>query len=112
RRICFFFSSRRRHTRSTRDWSSDVCSSDLKPRHARPNLAVGFLVQRGRPPSLQTKCRRREKCHPKSDIEEKCARASNPEPPPRTALLPRHWLRRRKTTVCSVEADGAETLPA
>src|SRR6266849_8492370 len=27
--MCFFFSSRRRHTRSTRDWSSDVCSSDL-----------------------------------------------------------------------------------
>src|SRR5699024_2487613 len=25
-----FFSSRRRHTRSKRDWSSDVCSSDLK----------------------------------------------------------------------------------
>src|SRR6266513_4917533 len=34
-RICslmflFFFSSRRRHTRSKRDWSSDVCSSDLR----------------------------------------------------------------------------------
>src|SRR5450432_4559289 len=27
--LCFFFSSRRRHTRSDRDWSSDVCSSDL-----------------------------------------------------------------------------------
>src|SRR2546421_1821078 len=27
----FFFSSRRRHTRSDRDWSSDVCSSDLLP---------------------------------------------------------------------------------
>src|SRR5207247_6386272 len=27
--LLFFFSSRRRHTRSTRDWSSDVCSSDL-----------------------------------------------------------------------------------
>src|SRR5207249_5936836 len=27
--IIFFFSSRRRHTRSKRDWSSDVCSSDL-----------------------------------------------------------------------------------
>src|SRR5699024_12235005 len=26
----FFFSSRRRHTRSKRDWSSDVCSSDLQ----------------------------------------------------------------------------------
>src|SRR6266496_2822309 len=28
----FFFSSRRRHTRSLRDWSSDVCSSDLRHR--------------------------------------------------------------------------------
>src|SRR5207245_2530415 len=28
--ICFFFSSRRRHTRCYRDWSSGVCSSDLK----------------------------------------------------------------------------------
>src|SRR3712207_5447153 len=27
----FFFSSRRRHTRYWRDWSSDVCSSDLDP---------------------------------------------------------------------------------
>src|SRR5690349_25052855 len=30
--LIFFFSSRRRHTRSLRDWSSDVCSSDLEPR--------------------------------------------------------------------------------
>src|SRR2546429_5777745 len=30
--ICFFFSSRRRHTRCSRDWSSDVCSSDLLSR--------------------------------------------------------------------------------
>src|SRR5215475_14836331 len=29
-RIFFFFSSRRRHTRFSRDWSSDVCSSDLE----------------------------------------------------------------------------------
>src|SRR2546429_3692787 len=28
----FFFSSRRRHTRCSRDWSSDVCSSDLEGR--------------------------------------------------------------------------------
>src|SRR5690606_39747459 len=28
--FAFFFSSRRRHTRFSRDWSSDVCSSDLK----------------------------------------------------------------------------------
>src|SRR5690606_20000732 len=29
--LFFFFSSRRRHTRFSRDWSSDVCSSDLPP---------------------------------------------------------------------------------
>src|SRR6266699_140455 len=29
--LVFFFSSRRRHTRGGRDWSSDVCSSDLEP---------------------------------------------------------------------------------
>src|SRR2546429_2677017 len=28
--VFFFFSSRRRHTRCSRDWSSDVCSSDLE----------------------------------------------------------------------------------
>src|SRR5439155_10722134 len=32
----FFFSSRRRHTRWPRDWSSDVCSSDLVARGLRP----------------------------------------------------------------------------
>src|SRR5205809_3583217 len=42
----FFFSSRRRHTRCSRDWSSDVCSSDLKSlgvvllEHIRPAVLV------------------------------------------------------------------------
>src|SRR5207302_7826730 len=31
----FFFSSRRRHTRFSRDWSSDVCSSDLHAARGR-----------------------------------------------------------------------------
>src|SRR2546421_6121631 len=31
----FFFSSKQKHTRSDRDWSSDVCSSDLKQKHTR-----------------------------------------------------------------------------
>src|SRR5437868_7689546 len=39
--VCFFFSSRRRHTRSKRDWSSDVCSSDL--------LAQGWKDRDGNP---------------------------------------------------------------
>src|SRR5688572_32094480 len=34
----FFFSSRRRHTRFDCDWSSDVCSSDLRP-NANPSDA-------------------------------------------------------------------------
>src|SRR5690606_1980895 len=39
---CFFFSSRRRHTRFSRDWSSDVCSSDLwLLRHARQAQGSG-----------------------------------------------------------------------
>src|SRR5256885_8124016 len=33
--LCFFFSSRRRHTRLQGDWSSDVCSSDLRDRRPR-----------------------------------------------------------------------------
>src|SRR5690606_40012717 len=38
--LFFFFSSRRRHTRFSRDWSSDVCSSDLEA-DARTTLAGG-----------------------------------------------------------------------
>ena len=33
----FFFSSRRRHTRYWRDWSSDVCSSDLVKTQTEPS---------------------------------------------------------------------------
>src|SRR5436309_6303013 len=41
----FFFSSRRRHTRFSRDWSSDVCSSDLHVVYAAEDavVAVGGL---------------------------------------------------------------------
>src|SRR5699024_11920512 len=35
--FCVLFSSRRRHTRSKRDWSSDVCSSDL-------GMVIGLLI--------------------------------------------------------------------
>src|SRR5690606_41006999 len=56
----FFFSSRRRHTRFSRDWSSDVCSSDLrgvkrmlKPENLRPEgrcPATQRTDVRGQPP--------------------------------------------------------------
>src|SRR5690606_39723657 len=38
--LMFFFSSRRRHTRFSRDWSSDVCSSDLLLQGFDPNVRV------------------------------------------------------------------------
>src|SRR5256884_2142152 len=43
----FFFSSRRRHTRCSRDWSSDVCSSDLVPYRIKgiPCLVAWFVMQ-------------------------------------------------------------------
>src|SRR2546422_9858833 len=46
----FFFSSRRRHTRCSRDWSSDVCSSDLIPASARTCPQPGVFAPNGLPP--------------------------------------------------------------
>src|SRR5215510_16180688 len=40
--LFFFFSSRRRHTRWPRDWSSDVCSSDLHD--LEPNKVLGAAI--------------------------------------------------------------------
>src|SRR5699024_11477927 len=56
----FFFSSRRRHTRSKRDWSSDVCSSDLDI-YSREGLdyrqraisTISALVTLGTEPQLE-----------------------------------------------------------
>src|SRR5207248_4199337 len=45
----FFFSSRRRHTRSYGDWSSDVCSSDLvffEPLIGNRRMHLGILQRR------------------------------------------------------------------
>src|SRR5690606_39302315 len=40
----FFFSSRRRHTRFSRDWSSDVCSSDLNAEETIENTELGDAI--------------------------------------------------------------------
>src|SRR5690606_39335406 len=42
--VAFFFYSRRRHTRFSRDWSSDVCSSDLFRYHYRRTRREVFPV--------------------------------------------------------------------
>src|SRR5207253_4884104 len=46
-RCSFFFSSRRRHTRWPRDWSSDVCSSDLLD----PGFLIGIITNGRQPQS-------------------------------------------------------------
>src|SRR5262245_62462416 len=46
----FFFSSRRRHTRCLSDWSSDVCSSDLKAAECFASSAMRVLSPRIEPP--------------------------------------------------------------
>src|SRR2546421_1663536 len=46
----FFFSSRRRHTRSDRDWSSDVCSSDLSaPTLVGPHILCAEKARKSHP---------------------------------------------------------------
>src|SRR3989440_8978886 len=51
----FFFSSRRRHTRSDRDWSSDVCSSDLMHQHySRHDLFLQANYDRGMEVDVRT----------------------------------------------------------
>src|SRR5690606_39336538 len=45
----FFFSSRRRHTRFSRDWSSDVCSSDLTTSDFAAMMRAAHLILDGEP---------------------------------------------------------------
>src|SRR5205809_6953457 len=59
----FFFSSRRRHTRCSRDWSSDVCSSDLAP--------PGDGQAHGGRPRRRARAHRRERLPGKSRSEER-----------------------------------------
>src|SRR5439155_3959134 len=75
----FFFSSRRRHTRWPRDWSSDVCSSDLSTCPARS------LATRPRRPArrsiLVTRCRRARWCREPSQAgDSPCTGASDTAP--------------------------------
>src|SRR5256885_7228328 len=45
---CFFFSSRRRHTRLQGDWSSDVCSSDLNV-----NVVTRLIFRQSHPVAIE-----------------------------------------------------------
>src|SRR5256884_2180790 len=58
--VFFFFSSRRRHTRCSRDWSSDVCSSDL--RYLEEHVEIRDVIMSGGDPLLLSDRRIAELC--------------------------------------------------
>src|SRR5207248_4242145 len=73
--VCFFFfSSRRRHTRSYGDWSSGVCSSDLKHLSAYQPLLWPYESGQGPHPS-------RKPGTPLQQIHSASHRAESPIPP-------------------------------
>src|SRR5947209_13953349 len=66
----FFFSSRRRHTRYWRDWSSDVCSSDLAAAaHAANARTVDSEFVMLRPMGLPMRVESRATSHPSEALE-------------------------------------------
>src|SRR5690606_41051058 len=83
--VFLFFSSRRRHTRFSRDWSSDVCSSDLRDEAATASREMPCslpLLLELRVKALVKHC----DCCPAGSSE---AVAAAPEPQPMTAVSPR-----------------------
>src|SRR5205807_8638228 len=68
----FFFSSRRRHTRLQGDWSSDVCSSDLRAPATRP--------ESGTPPVTTPVPAPRTTTNPPAQGAASCALSSVPMP--------------------------------
>src|SRR5206468_7557494 len=69
----FFFSSRRRHTRSDRDWSSDVCSSDLAC--VPPRLLRGWPFHGTAPrsaPAADSRCSHSLSAAPEQPRRAKC----------------------------------------
>src|SRR5437763_16922775 len=73
----FFFSSRRRHTRYIGDWSSDVCSSDLRRRRRARRCSTAARSSRRTPPSCWPS--------PTSTARSSAAPRSIPTPSPRFA---------------------------
>src|SRR6266516_4973072 len=97
----FFFSSRRRHTRSYGDWSSDVCSSDLVPAERmldQPPAPVGETlraVERPTPEQVELDTARELDDRSARDGEEACdlgARAGRNDQPLAGARPPAHSL--------------------
>src|SRR6266568_2502376 len=99
--LFFFFSSRRRHTRWNCDWSSNVCSSDLRFAAAeqQQTLAIESAMEVGKDFPLQVGFETAEHVAATDEVEalerrlahqivpgEDAQRADRPDHPPRAAL--------------------------
>src|SRR5690606_5537219 len=117
-----FFSSRRRHTRFSRDWSSDVCSSDLAgpgsaTRRRRPAWCTACTRRHGRhtracPPTPGGPCDRPGDCSGPSGRRPGGRRTARPRRP--RTRRPGWWLRGadRASWGVSVLCDAGRWAPA
>src|SRR6185295_17557413 len=77
----FFFSSRRRHTRYWRDWSSDVCSSDLR-------VAARAMTATSQPTAMMASAPKiAGSCPPSVDCNEVARTEKSMVPPQKASLL-------------------------
>src|SRR6266508_6179439 len=102
----FFFSSRRRHTRWPRDWSSDVCSSDLADAHYLSDCrSIRFRLSRPR------KIERLREILLQSNLDWK--ERINPSEPKVLEIIIRQfpkWLENRKTWTSECLSWSQDTL--
>src|SRR5690606_41781918 len=103
----FFFSSRRRHTRFSRDWSSDVCSSDLNtPTPRQPREAV----QTAERPGSSRQAPRRHHHHMPSRQEQGCYYCQPRSEERRVGKEGRaRWAREQQKKQAEEEHIGGET---
>src|SRR6266498_20567 len=104
--ILFFFSSRRRHTRCGRDWSSDVCSSDLAQRGARDSHRDGH--RRMHRPGLHDERDRKSTRLNSSHVRISYAVFCSKKKTPMVSWSPRNHLPKRVNIVaCSLMSSSA-----
>src|SRR5215204_6587014 len=115
--LLFFFSSRRRHTRSLCDWSSDVCSSDLRleaGRHLLPRslglhwVEVRWLEARDNRIGILTIGARSKRRPPENDLKLLDAAAAQLGNALEKIKRSPQFLRSRSLEVARVNADVGE----
>src|SRR5438445_2105466 len=111
----FFFSSRRRHTRYWRDWSSDVCSSDLAPQRGRwAPRRQRRTPPGGRPPARPTSLPRTPTPAPDtaaSRDRHPCGRRSSRRGPSSVERSSEEDLEQAREVLVRVERDVDLPLP-